>query len=150
MLLIDAGAIRAAVATLVVGLALAGCDKGSAAPANAEKPATVEAIAGSSIKRITLVPAAAERLGVKTSTVNETTVDGQLVRTVPYGALLYDADGKTWVYTNPQPLVFVRQAVTVIRIEKDLVLLSDGPLAGTEVASVAVSLLYGTEVGVGK
>ena len=30
---------------------------------------------------------------------------------IPYSAVLYDADGATWMYTSPKPLVFVRQDI---------------------------------------
>jgi hypothetical protein len=47
-------------------------------------------------------------------------------------------------------LVFVRTPVTVDFIENDLVYLTEGPAAGTEVVTVGGSLLYGTETGVSK
>jgi len=67
---------------------------------------------------------------------------------VPFEALLYGVHGETWVYTNPEPLVFVRAPVTVDYIEDDLVFLSEGPPVGTEVVTVGGSLLYGAETGV--
>ena len=69
---------------------------------------------------------------------------------VPFAALLYDVNGKTWVYTNPESLTFVRAPVTVDYIEDDLVFLSEGPPVGTEVVTVGGSLLYGAETGVSK
>lgn len=75
---------------------------------------------------------------------------GALRRVVPYAAILYDLDGNTWVYTNPEPLVFVRQAVSVDFIEDGLVYLTDGPAAGTRVVTVGGAELYGTEVGLSK
>jgi hypothetical protein len=69
---------------------------------------------------------------------------------VPFEALLYGVHGETWVYTNPEPLVFVRAPVTVDYIEDDLVFLSEGPPVGTEVVTVGGSLLYGAETGVSK
>jgi hypothetical protein len=69
---------------------------------------------------------------------------------VPYGAVIYDLHGETWVYTNPEPLVFVRHPIRVDYIEGDLAVLLEGPPAGTEVATVGVAELFGTEFGVGK
>ena len=68
-------------------------------------------------------------------------------KVVPHAAVLYDAKGKTWVYTNPEPLVFVRHAVSVDYIDGDRVVLSDGPAPGTAVVTVGASELLGTEYG---
>lgn len=78
------------------------------------------------------------------------TGDGTERKIVPFAALLYGVHGETWVYTNPEPLVFVRAPVTVDYIEDDLAFLSEGPPAGTEVVTVGGSLLYGAETGVSK
>ena len=51
------------------------------------KPAHVEAIAGSSLKKVTLTPKAAERLGVQ---IDEVRADMSGHRIVPYTAVLYD------------------------------------------------------------
>jgi hypothetical protein len=78
---------------------------------------------------------------------------GELRMIVPYAALIYDADGGTWVYikeSNADALTFVRQAVTVDFIEGDLVVLTVGPPAGTEVVTVGGEELFGTETGVSK
>jgi hypothetical protein len=71
-------------------------------------------------------------------------------KVVPYGAVLYDVDGKTWVYTNPEPLVFVRHPVSIDYIEGDLAVLLEGPPVDTEVVMVGVAELFGAETGVGK
>jgi hypothetical protein len=67
---------------------------------------------------------------------------------VPAAALVYDKNGGTWVYTNSQPLTFVRERVTVARIEGDLAVLQSGPAPGTAVATVGAAELLGTEYGV--
>ena len=69
---------------------------------------------------------------------------------VPYSAVIYDLQGATWVYVSPEPLVFVREPVTIDYIQGDLAVLSDGPPVGTEVATVGVAELYGADTGVGK
>ena len=71
-------------------------------------------------------------------------------KVIPYGAVIYDLYGETWVYTNPEPLVFVRHPIRVDYIEGDLAVLWEGPPAGTAVATVGVAELFGTEFGVGK
>jgi len=75
---------------------------------------------------------------------------GTQLKIVPYAAVIYDVNGKTWVYTNPEPLVFVRQSISVNYVEGDQAFLAEGPAAGTTVVTVGGSLLYGTEVGVAK
>ena len=69
--------------------------------------------------------------------------------TAPYGALLYDRNGKTWAYTNPQPLVYVRSPVVVDYIKEGVVYLKEGPPVGTPVVVVGASELLGIESGVG-
>jgi hypothetical protein len=69
---------------------------------------------------------------------------------VPYAAVVYGLQGETWVYTNPEPLVFIRQSIVIDYIEGDLAILSEGPLSGTQVVVVGVAELYGAETGVSK
>jgi hypothetical protein len=59
--------------------------------------------------------------------------------------VLYDTEGKTWTYTNPEPLVFVRHLVTIDHIDGDKAFLADGPPAGTKVVTVGAAELYGSE-----
>lgn len=74
---------------------------------------------------------------------------GTLRKVVPHSSLIYGAHGETWVYTSPEPLTYVRHPVRVDYIEDDLAVLSDGPPAGTDIASVGVAELFGTEFEVG-
>lgn len=71
-------------------------------------------------------------------------------KVAPYAAVLYGVHGETWVYTNPEPLVFVRQPILIDYIEDDLAILSDGPEAGTDVVTVGAAELFGAETGVSK
>jgi hypothetical protein len=68
---------------------------------------------------------------------------------VPYAAVMYGPHGETWVYTNPEPLTFIRHSIAIDYIDGDQVVLSDGPPTGTKVVTVGVAELYGTESGVG-
>lgn len=74
----------------------------------------------------------------------------ELRKVIPYAAVLYDLHGETWVYTNPNPLVFIRHPILVDYIEHEQAVLIEGPPAGTAVATVGVAELFGTEFGVGK
>ena len=104
--------------------------------------ATLEEVEGQNVSRITLTEKAAERLGVTTGAVE--TVEGKLQ--VPYSSLIYDASGVTWVYTNPEPLVFIREPVAVERIEAPTVKLASGPQPGTKIVTVGAAELLGAEL----
>lgn len=138
---------RAAVALIAIGLPLLGCKKENVAPKY--HPATLEESGVKGIMRVTLDARAAERIGLATAPVREelVTVAGNSVvrKVVPYGALMYDKKGATWTFTSPQPLVFVRQAVVVEHIDGDRAILSEGPPAGTVVATVGAAELMGAE-----
>jgi hypothetical protein len=109
------------------------------------EPAIIEAVEGTSLYRITLSEQAAKRIDIQTAPVAEESVSGKVQRTIPYSAVIYDADGGTWAYTTDEHLVFVRDEITVDRIEGDTVYLSDGPAAGTEVVKVGAAELVGAE-----
>jgi len=105
---------------------------------------------GTDLNRVILTEQAAKRLGIETAPVRETQVQGKLRKVVPYAAVFYDLNGKTWVYTNPEPLTFVRANISVDYIEGDLAVLSEGPPSGTKAVTVGSPELYGTEFGVGQ
>jgi len=77
------------------------------------------------------------------------TPSGSRRKVVPYAAVLYDAHGDTWVYTNPEPLVFVRHRIMVDYINGDQAVLSEGPPAGTVVVTVGGAELFGAEFEIG-
>jgi hypothetical protein len=127
---------------------LNGCAQPAAvAETAAEAPATVEKNATTGIARITLSQRAIERLQLSTETVKPA-ADASVV--IPYAALLYDAQGKTWVYANTAPRVYERQAVTVTKVEAGAVTASAGPAVGTAVVTVAAAELFGAEFVTGK
>src|SRR5438046_3940890 len=116
---------RWAVILIVVGLGVSACTHKSEMPAQS-KPAKTEVVQGTDLSRVTLSPRAAERLDIKTGPMRDEQVRGRKPVTqgepargdvarkvVPTSAVLYDAKGKTWVYTNPEGLVFVRHAIRI-------------------------------------
>jgi hypothetical protein len=115
----------------------------------ANPPSHVEHIEGSELSLVTLTPRAMERLGLETIHATEEEMSGSTYTVVPYSSIIYDTKGRTWVYTSPKPGTFVRAQIVVKQITGDKIYLSDGPPAGTVVASVAVAELYGTEFTVG-
>jgi hypothetical protein len=121
-----------------------------AAETVAVEPASVDPIGTTDLNRVTLTEQAAVRLGIQTVKVAETTVAGKQMKVIPYAAVLYDPSGDTWTYTQVEPLAFVRQHVTVARIDGDKAQLSEGPSVGTEVVTTGMPELYGAEYGVGE
>jgi hypothetical protein len=132
---------------VAAALGLAGCGKGGEVIAAApfEMPAKVDKNKESGIARLTLTPRAMERIGIETAEIK---TSGKGLK-APYGALLYDASGGEWVYTNPEPNVFKRAAVKVDVIQGDSMILAHGPVAGTKVVSVGAAELFGTEFEIG-
>lgn len=125
-------------------LFLPGCRDLATEEEEGYEPATVEEIEGSDLSRVILKEDAARRIGL--DTVPTTRRGGRTV--VPESAIWVDVNGDEWVYTNPEALVFVRAQVVVSRYDDGLAYLSDGPAPGTEVASVGVPELIGTEFGI--
>jgi hypothetical protein len=132
----------------VTCLQLAAC--GRTAPAVAEEqepgPAKVEHLEGAQPARVTLIASAARRLDIQTATIRDVVVNGARRKVIPYAAVLYDTEGATWTYTNPEPLVFIRNRIEVEYIDGDLAILSAGPPSGTRVVTVGAQELYGSEL----
>lgn len=65
---------------------------------------------------------------------------------VPYSSILYDEQGKSWVFTSPAPLTFVRAQVEIDHIAGDVAVLAKGPPPDTAIVSVGGLLLLGAEI----
>jgi len=137
-----------AVLLLSAGLISACGPKASAA--EKVSPSKTEPIDGSDFKRLILTEKAVERLDIQTSGVQTSEMDGSEYKVIPYAAVLYGLAGETWAYTNPEPLVYVRENIVIDHIDGDMAVLSEGPDANMPVVTVGVSLLYGAETGVSK
>lgn len=133
--------VPVALAVVLVSLELTEREAEEDAAAGKSEPAHVEPVPGSSLSRVTLTARAAERLGLETAPIRSR--GGRKI--APYSAILYDAQGKTWLYTSPARLTFVRAPIVIASIRGDEAILSSGPPVGTPVASVAAAELYGTE-----
>jgi len=105
------------------------------------EPAELEPIKGTDVQRVKFDAVSAKRVGLKTAQIRQ---DGRK-EIMPYAALIYDAEGKTYAYTAPEPLTYVRQEIEIDHYDGDSVVLSDGPPVGTEVVTVGVDEVYGTE-----
>jgi hypothetical protein len=131
---------------ILAALPLAACTQVVAEPIAEESgPAQVEHLEGANPSRIVLTEDAAQRLDIQTAQVHEEQVNGTERTVIPYAAVLYDAEGNTWTYTNSEPLTFVRQPITVDRIQDGLAVLVDGPASGTAVVTIGATELYGSE-----
>lgn len=143
--------VRAAV-VLVCALALTAIvlevtenEAADVAAAGEDQPAHVVAVPGTDLSRVTLSRRAAERIGLTTAAVRSR---ADRRKAVPYSAVLYDEQGRTWVYTSPGRLTYIRAPITVDVIAGELAVLSAGPPAGTAVVAVGAAELYGAEFGV--
>ena len=131
----------------VAVLGLSSCGDSKSDSAEKPAPASLEEVAEGEIGRITLTEDAARRLDIQTAEVDAGAGSGLQV---PFGAVIYQPDGTTWVYASPETLVFKREPIDVERIDGDVAVARSGPAAGTPVVTVGAAELWGFEFGVGK
>ena len=123
---------------MVAGLLLSACGPKEADIGTSENgPAKVEHLEGANPTRVTLTEDAAKRLDIQTAPAQKDAI--------PYAAVLYDTEGNTWVYTNPEPFVFLRSPVTIDHIEGDQAFLSKALPDGSKVVTIGAEELYGSE-----
>jgi hypothetical protein len=131
----------------LAALVPAGCSESASGGGSAgDAAATIQQVDGTDLVRVTLAPGAAERLGLEMGVVRAVPGRGTAV---PYAAVVYDPNGKTWVYTSPKDRTFVREPITVTNITGEDAFLSSGPEVGTEVVTVGTAELYGAEQEIG-
>ncbi len=133
-----------AMAPLLAALLLPACREAASAESDGNAPYTVEPIEGTDLSRVRLTPDGAERIGLETGRVEE--AGGRL--RVRASAVWIDVEGREWVYTSTEPLVFVRAEVEVDRYRGNTALLDEGPRSGTQVVTVGVAELIGSEFGI--
>jgi hypothetical protein len=137
---------RMGVVLLCACLLISACGPAPAETAVEENSAvTVEQLEGQEPTRETLTEDAAKRLDIQTVVASEADLNGAKRTAIPYAAVIYDTEGATWVYLNPEPLTFVRHPITVHDIKGDQAFLSDALPAGSAVVTVGVAELYGAE-----
>jgi hypothetical protein len=130
---------------VTVGLTLAGC--GGSAQGADTVPAEVASVqepqdGGPAV--VTLADAAEKRLGIQTAAV----AAGPNGLVVPYAALVYEADGSSWVFARTDARTYQREPITITAITGDQVTLASGPPVGTEVVTVGAPELVGVEIGI--
>ncbi|HET9590323.1 MAG TPA: hypothetical protein VFO91_16165 [Anaerolineales bacterium] len=132
---------RLMIAVLVVAGLLSACGP-KPNPVQTIPPSKLEPIEGTDLSRVILTEKAAERIGVET--VQASGLE------IPYAAVIWDTEGNTWVYTNPEPLTFVRAPIVIDHIEGNTAFLAEELDAAITVVTVGVAEIYGTETGVSK
>lgn len=105
------------------------------------KPYTLQPIKGTDLQRVKLEAHVARKIDVQTATVSGR---GKL-RLVPHAAVIYNPEGKSFVYTVPAPLTYVRAPIAVRLAIDERAILSKGPPAGTKVVTVGAAELLATE-----
>lgn len=134
-------------AGLLAAGGLAGCSGGDPEP-EAPPPVTLADVPGQDgLKTVTLTEEAAQRLALRTAdaTAPATAASGVTV-TVPYAAVVYDADGGTWTYVPAEGAnSWVRAPIEIASITGDTANLRSGPAVGTPVVVVGAPELMGAE-----
>jgi hypothetical protein len=132
----------ATLAVLLAALAGAGCTEVEDATVTGYEPARLESSGGDGGTRVVFTEEGLERSALET---------GSAVRSgarvaVPSEAVMYEPDGRTFVYTVVAPRTYLRQDVQVDRIDGGRALLDEGPPAGTTVVTVGAAEVYGAEL----
>lgn len=127
------------IALVIAGLILSACGaRSEEIPVTGEEgPAKVEHLNGAQPTRVTLTEEAAKRLDIQT-----VPAEGAAI---PYSAVLYDTEGKTWVYINTAPLTFVRSPVTIDHVDGTQAFLAKELPADSKVVTLGAEELYGSE-----
>ena len=138
---------------LLASLAISACGRAAAGGGEEEEGeeahAKVEDIPGSHLKRVVVTATAAKALGIRTGlvrTYHES--DGGNSLEVPYAAVFYDPEGRSYTYTSPAPLTYVRKRVVIDDVHDRKAFLTKGPPVGTTVVTVGADELLGVEEGV--
>ena len=132
-------------ALALAALSVTACAKTGGEEDLGNRGATLDTVPGSDTGAVTLTDVAEHRIDLKTAAI-EQAASGM---SIPYAALLYDPEGKTWTFVKIGDRTFQRQPVTVDHIDGDTAFLTEGPKAGSEVVVVGAAELYGVEEGVG-
>jgi hypothetical protein len=132
---------------MAAGLGLAGCQtaaSGSEAQDAINAAASVETDAAGGPSTLILTAESVERLGIETAPV-----EGEAgALSIPYAAVVYDAEGATWAFVEVDERTYQREALTITSIDGDSVQLSEGPEPGADVVIVGGAELVGVEAGI--
>src|SRR6476620_9102780 len=142
-----------AASALVMSLALVGCAQIASAGSAPEGPPAAAQLSEpdqNGVKTVTLTEQAAQRLGITSATIRSVASRSshrtRSMLAMPYAALVYDENGKTWAYVVTHPLTYVRQPITVDHIDADEAYLAAGPATGSSVVTTGSEELLGAEL----
>ena len=139
--------LRRAVLGCVVAIAVAtsaGCAEIESVTAEPYEPAALESTGPDKPARIILTDEAVDRVALQATQVKPLGKD----LTVDHAALVFDKAGKPWVFTVVGPRTYLRAAIGIEEVQDNLVILSAGPPAGTQVVTVGAIELWGAELGI--
>ena len=145
-----------AAALLAAGLLLSGgASLGEEDEGIADDAVRVEDTPGTEAKTLVFTDEAKAHLDIQTEPVREIEAsrEGAAVGprvAIPHSAVIYDAEGGTWVYVSPAPDTFIRKHVVIDFMNADHIFLSSGVTANDTVVTVGVPELQGAEFGVGE
>jgi hypothetical protein len=139
-----------AISLIIISLLLSACAERPEENEGKEESATVRPVEGMKVSSVTLTEDAIKRLDIQSARVYDEQISGKKRKVIPYAAVLYDPEGDAWVFTNPEPMVFVRQSIKIDYIKNDRAILFEGPPSGTAVVTVGAAELFGAEIGVGE
>jgi hypothetical protein len=145
-----AAALLAAGLLLSGGASLGGEDEGIA-----DDSVRVEDTPGTEAKTLVFSDEAKAHLDIQTEPGREIEASREgtavgLRVAIPHSAVIYDAEGDTWVYVSPAPDTFIRKHVVIEFMNADHIFLSSGVTANDTVVTVGVPELRGAEFGVGE
>lgn len=133
-------------APLIVAAAvavLAGCAPSTTSGGAQVPPARLAPVGGH--ESVVLTPLGVSRIGLQTAAA--TAAGTHTI--VPEGALLYEANGQTAVFTQTTPLIYTITFITVATINGNQVVVSQGLTPGTVVVTQGAQELLGVQNGVG-
>ena len=146
-----------AVLLLATGLFLSAnvASFGEESKVESDEAVQVEDTPGTDAKTLIFTEAAMSHIDIQTAPVREIAAshEGKDVGrrlAVPHSAVIYDAEGESWVYVSSAPDTFLRKHVAIDFMDDDHIFLTTGVTAGEDVVTVGVPELRGAEFGVGE
>ena len=104
-------------ALAMITLGAGGCSEaGASNEANSETAVTVESAGEDQPARITVSERAEQRLGLRTEPVRPLTGQPGVTEVISYTAVVYDADGKSWVFFLPFLWIYIRVPIDIVLI----------------------------------
>ncbi|MEO6472140.1 MAG: hypothetical protein ABIR57_09420 [Aeromicrobium sp.] len=128
---------------VAVAASLTACDKAEDDESEYPSQSKLEPIKGiPGHHTVTLTPLGAKQVGIQTTPV----AGSNKLKELPYDALLYGADGTTFIYTSPKALTYRYAKITLEKIVGERIYFSEGPKVGTQVVTRGVPQVHGADI----